>query len=233
MPLHRFTVQPHEAAPLNAELARLASGLAQSERGVGKTNLGGWQSDDELFDGTPSACCVMLRSIASAALDEAQAYHTRHTARTSDTGAPLKEEHRSSHASHASHAWLNVNRGGDSNEMHTHDARRWSAVYFVTDLTGETAPTSGATSDLVGADLGGHLIFRAGGIQGSSHSFLPVPPEPGTLWLFPGSFPHCVLPFISSDEERTGGGDQQAHGRISVAINFDDEGASPPAMIPR
>ena len=33
----------HEATPLNAELARLASGLARSQPGVDKTNLGGWQ----------------------------------------------------------------------------------------------------------------------------------------------------------------------------------------------
>ena len=65
VPLHRFVVQPDEAAPLNAQLATLASGLAQSEPGVGKTNLGGWQSADSLFDGSPSACCAKLREIAS------------------------------------------------------------------------------------------------------------------------------------------------------------------------
>ena len=42
VPLHRFSLHEHEATPLNAELARLASGLARSQPGVDKTNLGGW-----------------------------------------------------------------------------------------------------------------------------------------------------------------------------------------------
>ena len=43
---------------------------------------------------------------------------------------------------HASHAWLNINRRGDSNEMHVHAPRRWSAVYFVAGLPGGAAPAA-------------------------------------------------------------------------------------------
>ena len=189
-----------------------------------------------------------------------------------------EEEGHSAPTWHAAHAWLNVNRSGDSNEMHMHDARRWSAVYFVAGLTGGTAPaavgaytycaytycastycglltvaltggtdpatTAGAGSgsgngpaadvtaaDVAAADVGGYLLFRAGGVQGSTHSFLAVPPEPGTMWLFPGGLPHCVMPFVDSGEGHAGGpgghhpGDMPGD-RISVAINFED--AAPP-----
>ena len=30
----------------------------------------------------------------------------------------------------------------------------------------------------------------------SSHSYFAVPPEAGTLWLFPGSIPHCVMGMV-------------------------------------
>jgi len=212
-----------------------------------------------------------------------------------------EEEGHSAPTWHAAHAWLNVNRSGDSNEMHMHDARRWSAVYFVAGLTGGTAPaavgaytycaytycastycglltvaltggtdpatTAGAGSgsgngpaadvaaadvaavdvtaadvaavdvtaaDVAAADVGGYLLFRAGGVQGSTHSFLAVPPEPGTMWLFPGGLPHCVMPFVDSGEGHARGpgghhpGDMPGDygDRISVAINFED--AAPP-----
>ena len=146
VPLHRLTLHEYEAAPLNAELARLASGLAQSQPGVGKTNLGGWQSADELFEGNPSACCAKLQAIASAALDEAQLHHQQTGALKGEPKEEPTGEREKGHCSaptwHASHAWLNVNRSGDSNEMHMHDARRWSAVYFVAGLAGGTAPAA-------------------------------------------------------------------------------------------
>ena len=109
VPLHRLRLHEHEAAPLNAELARLARRLASSQPGVDKTNFGGWQvprhrtrapplsartqpgtasrsawhfssgrqSADELFEGSPSACCAKLQAIASGALDEAQLHHVQ------------------------------------------------------------------------------------------------------------------------------------------------------------
>tara|TARA_B100000795_G_scaffold215753_1_gene169618 strand:+ start:247 stop:630 length:384 start_codon:yes stop_codon:yes gene_type:complete len=88
-------------------------------------------------------------------------------------------------------------------------------------------------ADMAAADVGGHLLFRAGGVPGSTHSFLAVPPEPGTMWLFPGGLPHCVMPFMDGGEGHAGGsgghpGDMPGDygDRISVAINFED--AAPP-----
>jgi hypothetical protein len=76
------------------------------------------------------------------------------------------------------------------------------------------------------------MIFRGGqrqAIDGSgdgnkaSHSYMAIRPEPGTLWLFPGSIPHMVmrtiLPF---------GVDEPDVSRISVGINFSDAVPPPP-----
>ena len=91
---------------------------------------------------------------------------------------------------------------------------------------------SGPAAGGAAADVGGHLLFRAGGVRGSTHSFLAVPPEPGTMWLFPGGLPHCVMPFSDSDEAHAGGpGEPPADlgDRISVAVNF-EEAALPLAV---
>ena len=69
----------------------------------------------------------------------------------------------------------------------------------------------------------------------SSHCYLAVPPLPGTLWLFPGSIPHCVLGAkdvvdaldrseeLDADAEKP---DEEA--RISIAINMTEATAPPP-----
>ena len=91
---------------------------------------------------------------------------------------------------------------------------------------------SGPAAGGAAADVGGHLLFRAGGVRGSTHSFLAVPPEPGTMWLFPGGLPHCVMPFSDSGEAHAGGpGEPRADrgDRISVAVNFEE--AAPPLAV--
>ena len=140
-------------------------------------------------------------------------------------------------------AWLNVNRPSDLNFLHVHEAGRWSGVYFV--AAGEApAPTAPPSA--------GHLLFRGGPRRGgdieeaetpASHTYFAVPPTPGTLWIFPGTVPHCVLPVRPGEgqEERraaqTGaampdGADASARppaagARMSIAVNFDDRAPDP------
>ncbi len=85
---------------------------------------------------------------------------------------------------------------------------------------------SGGTSD---APPSGHLLFRGGRAAGSdaTHSYLAVPPLPGSLWLFPGAVPHGVLPF-AADSKRG----WQQDPRISIAINLAD-GAPLPRRVER
>ena len=94
------------------------------------------------------------------------------------------------------------------------------------------AAASGAAAGGAAADVGGHLLFRAGGVQGSTHSFLAAPPEPGTMWLFPGGLPHCVMPFSDGGEAHAGGPREppaDLGDRISVAVNFEE--AAPPLAV--
>ena len=67
-----------------------------------------------------------------------------------------------------------------------------------------------------------------------------MPPEPGTLWLFPGSVPHCVLgamhvddPLDRSSELDTPMEKEDEEARISVAINLTEAIAPPPHAYPR
>ena len=117
----------------------------------------------------------------------------------------------------------------------------WSAVYYVN----EGEPNAPG----FGFEQSGHMIFRAGprptaegGPCASSRSsssatqvageeceaprtFFAVPPTAGTLWLFPGSMPHTVMPTVLPP-----GAAEPETPRISIGVNF--EVAVPPLPRP-
>lgn len=235
--VHGFHVQRCISDPLNAQLVELATAMehaaAKQQFGDGpfgahKSARGGFQSAPMLFQHSEVPDCdeedvarpqlpPALHAVASAALNEIVA------------GESLASTHAQRHAGVA---WLNVNRGSACNTTHVHNRDRWSCVYFVS--------AGGATDvDQLGCGHGtasttGHLILR-GGCQGSgaTHTYLAIPPVPGTLWLFSGSIPHCVFPGAvhaghqqpnpSANRHNSLELDKARGARISVAMNFDEE----------
>ena len=99
-----------------------------------------------------------------------------------------------------------------------HEAGLVSAVYFVSD--GDPALVA------VSSPPQGQLIFRGGPqppqwkaerADSATHTYLAIPPTPGTLVCFPGSVPHCVFP-LSPDLPLSRKFEVQP--RISFAMNF-------------
>jgi len=182
-----------------------------SDAGVQVSNRGGYQSPRGIFssDGGEAPFLRALHIIACAAMDNLGA-----------ECCPAAGWRPGS--LQAADAWVNVNGVGQYNVMHQHDAGCWSAVYFVSEGT----PCLPADDD-----LSGHLVLRAGGTRRRArgdgarldasewalHSFMAVPPKPGTLWLFPGGIPHAVM---ASRTSRGGGAEEPA--RVSIALNFND-----------
>jgi len=72
----------------------------------------------------------------------------------------------------------------------------------------------------------------------ASHCYLAVPPVPGTLWVFPGSVPHCVLgakecktdPLDRTEELDSGAERWERGARISVALNLTQAKVPPPHL---
>ena len=262
--VHRFTLQPHVARPLNEKLVNLAESKEQlalecemslvhtppgptSNAGVVKTNKGGYQSYHDLFEDRSPKAFNELRDLVSVALTEIVALELDALGQcTSYAGdeACLRPE---LGELHKAYAWLNVNRGTDSNAVHQHDVEHWSAVYFVSD--GKPI----APGFLCPAESG-HMIFRCGPktlpaqppasmdlaqlptqpsglvdlsqlttLCSFSHSYMSVAPLPGSLWIFPGSVPHAVMQTVLPN-----GVTEPVQARISIGINFCDA-KSPPA----
>ena len=222
------------------------------EGGVRKSNVGGFQSkanlfaphDDVKYDRELSSCRVLhgaltaaIEELRVASMEDARDDATPDVRSSSIEsferplceGQPLAESEDWLEANRAAHAelmrdyqcvaWLNVNREEHSNKMHFHDPLRLSAVYFVSEGPSEPHGNPRAPD--------GHLLFRGGKRLLSSavptHSFMAVPPVPGTLWVFPGAVPHCVMPYRAA-RRRSG---KPSAPRVSFAFNLLED-APPP-----
>mmetsp|Transcript_16670 Transcript_16670/g.33602 ORF Transcript_16670/g.33602 Transcript_16670/m.33602 type:complete len:334 (-) Transcript_16670:631-1632(-) len=258
--VHQLVVNPARASALNEYLGALAILMERQthepdgDAGTKITNWGGYQSHPVLFglepepdDGDSTADTRELHTLVSAAMEEVATVCTSHEQYPDETRPAPGELH-------PAYAWLNVNRATNLNFLHIHDPTKWSAVYFV---ASGAAPAEDRSAD-------GHLLFRCGtprrsghggsgrvrtgdgpggaGVGGgdsdveptASHSYLAVPPTPGSLWLFPGSIPHAVLGVHGTAAEPNAGEvattSEPKPARISVAINLIH--ATPPAASP-
>ena len=210
--------------------------------------------------------CRLLRRICSEAMRELRPYDER---MESQPGRSHDEPHDASILNASAWINVNRGSNFNSMHVHDTDrwsAVYFVADGFGVDDRGQprSASRSAAASGQpniglkLGPDLGRHLVFRGGaqsladaqapqpavgattGADSASHCYLAVPPVCGTLWLFPGSIPHCVLgseevvgrePLDRSGEVRSGesGKAQPAdEARISVAINIIDVVAPQP-----
>ena len=193
--IHCFKLHASRSTRLNARISQWALQEEGKALELGRdanarlSNWGGFQSVTNAFEegAAHEPALAELHGIVSAAVEEVVG--------TESEPKPVCP----------GFSWVNVNRGADKNLLHIHTAGKLSAVYFV--ASGDYDPSS---TD----HLSGHLIFRGGPMEplGAVSTYLAVPPSPGTLWLFDGAVPHCVLP---SNPDIV-----SPRPRISVAVNL-------------
>ncbi|MEX6724350.1 TIGR02466 family protein [Parapedomonas caeni] len=186
-----------DAVALNAELTAQIDARIAGYPSVAKSNLGGWQSDDDFpaWGGAPArrlvaAVCALADRVTVLVEDGALVRR----------GVPWRVN-----------AWVNVNGAGDANDMHAHPGAYWSCVYYV-------------AADDLGAAAGGELEFHdprgtmptmyapqlKAAFEGCVTAGLweRLQPATGELILFPSWLLHAVRPY---------------HGparRISIAFNL-------------
>lgn len=178
---------------LNEKLRETILAYEEATSGEHKTNIGGWHSETGQLEFCGDAGRQLIRHMYEMA-DEA-------------TRRVLTEfGHRPRPNRWTLHAWVNVNRAGDFNRVHTHPGATWSGTYYVD--TGDPDDPAAGTP-----------IHFFDPCQGRANTFLPplVPssitqrPEPGLMILFPSYLPHMVY-------AHRGG-----RPRISVAFNLRKE----------
>ncbi len=112
-PLARF--QLPNASAINAGLEKAILEREQRDTGGKRSNIGGFQSSDNLIDWPEPEVKELVDSMRCAVLNMVSII-TRMT--TFEAAVSLV-------------AWANVNRSGAFNQVHTHPHNHWSGVYYV------------------------------------------------------------------------------------------------------
>lgn len=173
---------------LNAELTDLGHRMRAEDSGARVSNVGGWQSAPTLLKRSEPAI-ARLRGLIEDATGELMA-----APQTGSASTPRFELN----------AWMNMNRSGDYNQLHSHPLNHWAVVYYV--ATGRPAganPFNGRIElrDPRPAAVHGRITGYAFGQS------VAIEPKPGLLVGFPAWIEHWVHPFQGEGE------------RISIAAN--------------
>ncbi len=180
-----------DAAPVNAGLRTLILQKAQAQAGKTISNVGGWQSGNDLLEWAAPEIATLKGWIVGAVRRMAQ-------------HSPLFRDRAPGTTTFHAHAWANINRSGHYNRMHLHPGEHWSGVYYV-DI-GRPDPQVANNGVIEFPDP--RPTARAMPVPGFKFDRgISVLPQPGMLLLFPSWLDHWVSPFQGAGE------------RISIAFN--------------
>jgi uncharacterized protein (TIGR02466 family) len=194
-----------DAVSLNAQLRRV---IEQRERthpaGRVRSNLGGWQSSDDMETWGGTAAIKLL----------AFARNVANRMTTDREGNPGRGPHPEHFAvTWRANLWANINRKGEGNAFHSHPGAFWSGVYYVDDGGIDADPSLGGELEFMDPRgplplmLAPHLGY-VGSSDLSNTSIQALRPKPGRLVMFPAWLMHQVRPYHGTAE------------RISVAFNL-------------
>ncbi len=181
--------QVPNATAINSGLEKAILDREKSEKGGKRSNIGGWQSADNLTEWPEPEVVELVDTMRFAVLNM-----------VSLISNTTKFE-----AAVSLYAWANVNRSGSFNQVHTHPNNHWSGVYYV--LPGQFGDDE--------VDYPGQLQIHDPRDRADMfmHPGSPVGkrfrinPREGMMVLFPSWLSHSVNIFYSQTT------------RISIAFN--------------
>jgi len=164
----------------NAELEAAIRKQMAADKGVTKSNLGGWHSKTNLFEwaGEPA------ERLVQAVIELANAHIL------GPQGVPVAPRWRVA-------AWANVSLPGHSNMIHTHGAAFWSAVYYVRVGDGERGRLLLHDPRMPALRMHAPMLqFKDFGPEGMAR----IKPVEGQIVLFPSWLSHSVEPWDGEEE---------------------------------
>ena len=167
-----------DAEDLNQHLLQcIASAQKQDQQGRQRSNIGGWQSRDDLH------VQPMFEPLFSLILEVAEGASSAYAV------VPNAQPY-------IQNAWANVNYPGDANAPHIHASSAFSGVYYV--RTAEGCGDIAFLDPRGGASMARPLYPQAAQNE-LTQPRVSFTPAPGSLFLFPGWLLHHVHPNQSRD----------------------------------
>ncbi len=180
------------ADSVNQGLTRIILEKEKTMPSAGRSNVGGWHSNDDFFE-WPYPEIATFRGWVGEAVGEI-------------TNADLEGKiDGNRNVQMDGGAWVNLCRDGGYNKIHNHPGCTWSGVYYVSvGIPDPDAPPDAGKIEFLDPRMG---ATETGLTGPDAVPKLRIEPEPGTMVIFPSWLYHYVNPF-------RGGGE-----RISIAFN--------------
>lgn len=172
-PMGMFDVP--DAATLNPKIADVILAREKKDKGIGRSNKGGWHSDVDLLAWPELEFADLADTFRSAVTHMIAA-----TSQKLRFNIDLRLT-----------AWANVSRSGDFNTPHIHPQNHWSGVYYVLapDFSEDRIKRAG---NIEFQDPRGPVTMLKSPGQADSMSLTP---RQGSILLFPSWLYHWVNPF--------------------------------------
>lgn len=177
----------------NAALRDLVLEREKTSPGLGRSNVGGWHSTDDVFE-WPGPAIATFRQYVAQGVGEISRFCMEGQL---DRPVDLQMD---------GGAWINLCRDGGYNKIHNHPDCDWSGVYYVT--LGEAdpdAPRDAGKIEFLDPRMGATDVTPHGP---TAFPKLVIEPQAGLMVIFPSWLYHYVNPFRGRGE------------RISVAFNI-------------
>lgn len=175
---------------LNADLRQLVLERERTHGGISKSNVGGWQSTDDLVSWGGEAGRILAERTMSM-VNHATKELFSLTQASGSFGWKFS-------------MWANVNRRGQFNRMHFHPGSTWSGTYYVD--AGDPPPPESPLAGCFGFHDPNQVAAMSFFVGQLPHGG-EITPETGMMVLFPSYLPHIVYPY------------QGGRPRISIAFN--------------
>jgi uncharacterized protein (TIGR02466 family) len=175
----------------NAELKKEILRREKAEKGITRSNVGGWHSKPDLLL-WEADCTRQLK-------DRLGAFAVDLTRLVTRLDGPRK-------INLQMEGWANVSRRGHYNSVHDHPGSTWSGVYYVSRGEPDSDDPCNGKLELIDPRAGVNIL----GVQQQSalEGRYLVEPMPGLMVMFPSWLKHTVHPFQGLGE------------RISISFNI-------------
>jgi Putative 2OG-Fe(II) oxygenase len=235
--VYRFNLMPDDVVAVNNNIRLdLASSEHSDSGGIQVSNAGGYHSSTDLFTRE-------IHSLLARVCSDAVRIAERHDLEAS-AGARIGPSSASDNVVRGlqpvgdAEGWVNRNRHGHWNSLHTHTGSTWSGIYYAKSaLEVSSVAYSGSllikpsshikeAKALSSAEMKRLNTYAAGGKGGMGAAssepvvgrcdYVEIVPESGMMLIFPSYLQHAVLPLCINKEQRS----EDAGIRISFAFNF-------------
>src|ERR1700751_2083744 len=166
----------------NAALSDVIFQKEKADRGIARSNIGGWHSQTDLFLWDADCVRTLKDRVTSCALDMTRVVTTGEGKRKINLQM---------------YCWANVSRRGHYNSVHDHAGTTWSGVYYVSGGNPDSNDPFNGKLELLDPRVGFNVL---GGEEGFFGGRYWVEPLPGLMVMFPSWLKHMVHPFSGSGE---------------------------------